>query len=399
MKYESQPAESDNPPFILVVDDKAKNLQLVGSLLEDQGYDIAFAKSGQRALELADQDPPDLILLDVMMPGMDGYEVCTKLKQNNALASIPVIFLTAKTETEDIVQAFESGGVDYVTKPFRTGELIARVATQLNLKQARERLKLSNEELSVRNEELKVLNKKKSEFMGIAAHDLKNPLVAIAGLSGVVKDMVEDGNDPNNRLDEEALEMVQGIEKASTHMFSIVNNLLNTEALESGHVQLHKEKCDLQKIVSEVVKLGREQVAGKKIELIVESTGETIVLADPGRLREVVDNLISNAIKFSPCEKRVWVNMSAGGEANNFIRCSVKDEGPGLKPDEMGKLFGKFQKLSARPTGGETSTGLGLSIVKQLIDLHNGRIWAESEYGRGCTFIFELPLSENTGRG
>ncbi len=393
MTSSSQSEDSSDPPFILVVDDKAKNLQLVGSLLEDQGYDIAFAKSGQRALELVEQDPPDLILLDVMMPGMDGYEVCATLKKNETVAYIPVIFLTAKTETEDIVQAFESGGIDYVTKPFRTGELIARVATQLELQRARKRLKKANHELLENNKELEILNEKKTEFLGIAAHDLKNPLAAIAGLSGVLNDMVEDEADTKNQLDQEALEMLQGVEKASRHMFSIVNNLLNTEALESGHVKLDKEKCDLQKIVSEVVKLCRGQVATKNIELIVESTGDTTVIGDQGRLREVVDNLISNAVKFSPGGKRVWVNLSGGIES---IRCAIKDEGPGLKPDEMSKLFGKFQKLSARPTGGETSTGLGLSIVKQLIDLHNGRIWAESVHGQGATFSFELPAATGT---
>ncbi len=391
MITEKQTAEEDNPPFILVVDDKAKNLQLVGSLLEDNGYDIAFAKNGQRALELAEQDPPDVILLDVMMPGMDGYEVCTRLKKIESLVHVPVIFLTAKTETEDIVQAFESGGVDYVTKPFRTGELIARVTTQMELKRARESLKKAYDELSDKNQELEILNEKKSEFLGIAAHDLKNPLAAIAGLSGLLKDMVEDASDSENNLDTEALEMLQGVEKASIHMFAIVNNLLNTEALESGHVQLRKESCDLQKIVADIVKLSREQAKVKNIDLVVESGGNFIIEADLGRIREVIDNLVSNAIKFSPRDKRIWIKLSEGQNGAETIRCSIKDEGPGLKPEEMSKLFGKFQKLSARPTGGETSTGLGLSIVKQLIDLHEGRIWAESEWGNGCSFIFELP--------
>src|SRR5262245_15914842 len=228
------------PPgsHILVVDDLTKNLQVVGTMLRAQGYDVMPATSGPHALELVQMDPPDLILLDLMMPEMDGLEVCRRLKADPLTQPIPVIFLTASNEMEHLVKGFEVGAVDYVTKPFNAPELLARVRTHLELKQARD--------LIFRNGlELRRLNEEKNEIMGIAAHDLRSPLNAVKGYSEMV---LEDA-----ALGRENAELIQRIHEAATRMAEMVQNLLDANRIERGEMQLHLVPTDLAASVAAVI--------------------------------------------------------------------------------------------------------------------------------------------------
>ena len=366
---------------ILVVDDISKNLQVVGTMLRNEGYHVMPATSGVQALERAHAQPPDLILLDLMMPGMDGLEVCSRLKAEPLTRQIPIIFLTASNEMEHLMKGFEAGAVDYITKPFNAPELLARVRTHLELKQARERLREMNEE--------------KNEFMGIAAHDLRNPLGAITGYAEIILEeaasLQPSPAEQFDRARKEMTECASRINATSRRMAEMVQNLLDANRIERGEMQLNLAPTDLGPALNSVVETQRPHATAKQqtIHLEVPAT-PAMALVDPGVTVQVLENLVSNAVKYSPPGKNIHVRLKQSPES---VRCEVQDEGPGLSAEDQKKLFGKFARLSAKPTGGEHSTGLGLSIVKKMVEAMNGKVWCESEPGKGATFIVELPAA------
>jgi two-component system, sensor histidine kinase and response regulator len=352
---------------VLVVDDIPKNLQVVGTMLRNEGYEVMPATSGADALEGVRVQVPDLILLDLMMPEMDGLEVCRRFKADPAVRSIPIIFLTASNEMEHLVNGFKAGAVDYITKPFNAPELLARVRTHLELRHARERLREMNDE--------------KNEFMGIAAHDLRSPLNAVKGYSEMVLE------DPALSL--ENAELIKRIHDAAARMVEMVQNLLDANRIERGEMQLHVEPVDLGAALHSVVEAQRPRALAKQqtIYLEIEAT-PVVVQLDPGVTVQVLENLLSNAVKYSPAGTDVFVRLKKNLQG---ARVEVQDQGPGLSAEDQKKLFGKFARLSAKPTGGEHSTGLGLSIVKKMVEAMSGKVWCESELGHGATFIVEFP--------
>jgi two-component system, sensor histidine kinase and response regulator len=356
---------------VLVVDDITKNLQVVGAMLREQGYHVMPATSGSQALERVNAQPPDLILLDLMMPEMDGLEVCRRLKSDPATAHIPVIFLTASNEMEHLVQGFASGAVDYVTKPFNAPELLARVRTHLELKHARERLRELNEE--------------KNEFMGIVAHDLRNPLGAIRGYAEMLLEDLEDGAAPASIEDN-----ARRIDATARRMTEMAQQLLDANAIERGEMQWNLQSVPLVSVVQNVVEAFRQRALAKQQELRFENASEgATVLVDVNLLAQVFENLVSNAVKYSQPGRVITVRLSS--KAGSAV-CEVQDEGPGLSAEDQKKLFGRFARLSAKPTAGENSTGLGLSIVKRLVEGMRGRVWCESELGKGARFFVQFPI-------
>jgi two-component system sensor histidine kinase/response regulator len=367
--------------LILVVDDITKNLQVVGTVLRNQGYEVMPAASGADALKCARGQLPDLILLDLMMPEMDGLEVCRQLKADPATMQIPVVYLTASNEMEHLVQGFEVGAVDYVTKPFNPPELLARVRTHLELKHARERLREMNDE--------------KNEFMGIAAHDLRNPLGAITGYAEIILEeggsLLDSSPEALARSVKEVNDCASRIQDTSKRMAEMLQNLLDANRIERGEMQLHMAPIDLAASVAAVLETQRPRAVAKQQTLHWQNeAGPLSVLADATVLTQVIENLVSNAVKYSPTGKNIYVRVRRSPEG---MRCEVQDEGQGLSAQDQKKLFGKFARLSAKPTGGEHSTGLGLSIVKKLVEAMNGKVWCESELGKGATFIVEFPTA------
>ena len=366
---------------VLVVDDIPKNLQVVGAMLRSDGYELMAATSGAQALEGVRVQVPDLILLDLMMPEMDGLEVCRRFKADPAVRNIPIIFLTASNEMEHLVQGFEAGAVDYITKPFNAPELLARVRTHLELRHARERLKEMNDE--------------KNEFMGIAAHDLRNPLSAIQGYAEM---MVEDA-DALARGEVKDLKACAAeldgngrkIGAAAKRMVEMVQNLLDANRIERGEMKLNLAPTDLAPVLNAVIETQRPHATAKQQTLHLESDSTSaLVLVDSSITVQVLENLVSNAVKYSPPGKNIFVRLK---NHPSLARIEVQDEGPGLSAEDQKKLFGKFARLSAKPTGGEHSTGLGLSIVKKMVEAMNGKVWCDSELGRGATFIVEFPTA------
>ena len=373
MNYNSNMEQKN--ALILIVDDNPRNIQVVGNHLKDKGIDIAIATSGKKGLEIASARKPDLVLLDIMMPEMDGYEVCENLKKNPETMNIPIIFLTAKVNKEDILQGFKLGAVDYIVKPFNSSELIARVNTHLKLKLYRDRI----EEI---NEQLQMADIEKNEFLGIAAHDLKNPIYSISMLAKVIRD-------EENLKRDEVVEFSQDIITTADRMLDLIKNLLDINAIEQGKVKIIPENFNPLEIIVSIVESYKERAKAKNINLSIENGSNSfLIFADKNALIQVLDNLISNAIKFSPFGKNIYVAL---GEKDDNGIIEIRDEGPGIGEDDMKKLFGKFCRLSAQPTGNENSTGLGLSIVKKYIDSMNGSIWCESEPGNGASFFVALP--------
>lgn len=373
-KMESNGATAPDP-VILVVDDIQTNIQVVGGVLSEAGYEVMPATSGPQALERIKNQLPDLILLDFMMPDVNGVEVCKQLKANPRTKKIPVIFLTASSETQHLVEAFSAGAVDYVTKPFQAAELLARVKTHLELKKAREAL-------FQYGERLRELNDEKNEFLGIVAHDLRSPLSNIVSSARMAID------DPTN--DREQLnEFLEIIHASAVHVIHLVENLMDVNAIEQGRMKIDLAPCELGELVRGVTSNYLSKARAKQQELsLSEEGGPLVAMADAHSTIQVFDNLVSNAIKYSPAGKRIDVRLA---RRDAVIRCEVQDQGPGVSAEDLKKMFGKFARLTARPTGGESSTGLGLSIVKKMVEAGGGKVWCESELGKGARFIVELP--------
>jgi two-component system sensor histidine kinase/response regulator len=362
-------------PRILVVDDVVQNLQVVGTMLRHEGYEIMPASSGSQALERMQVRAPDLILLDLMMPEMDGLQVCRRIKTDPRTEQIPIIFLTASNEMEHLVRGFEAGAVDYVTKPFNGAELLARVRTHLELKLTRQRLREMNDE--------------KNEFMGIVAHDLRSPLGAIAGYAEL---MLEEPELERGEVETH----LRRIREAATRMAEMIRNLLDANRIERGEMSPQLENVDLAQALTSVVEAYRARAGAKQQWLKFENqNGPVMAIADPTQVIQVLENLVSNAVKYSPPGREVLVRV---GNRDCLARCEVQDQGPGLSADDQKKLFGKFARLSARPTGGEHATGLGLSIVKRMVEAMHGRVWCESAPGQGAKFIVTLPTPDEAHR-
>ena len=358
------------PALILVVDDEPKNIQVVGPLLLKQGHEVIAAGSGEEALAKMRTAKPDLLLLDVMMPGMTGFDLCRRLLSQPEWHALPVIFLSAVTDKSFVTEALAAGAVDYVTKPFHGPELLSRVQIHLNLRQMRLRLSAAVEE--------------RNHLLEIVAHDLKNPL---GGVQFAASMLEEDAA----TLSPKQAQLVDSISQSATRALEITGSLLQTQRLEEAKSHLELAPLCLRDYAGQAREALSHHAANKGIEITLECIAETIpVRADRRSLLCSLENLVSNAVKFSPLGSRVWIRLSAEGRDGVF---RIEDQGPGVREDERSKLFRKFTRLSARPTGNELSTGLGLHIVHELVKAMGGDVRYEDASSGGACFVVLLPLA------
>lgn len=371
---------SDSIYEILIVDDTPANLDLLRNILKEQGYKVRIAAGGRRALESARLSPPDLLLLDIMMPDMDGYETCRAFKVDPRLHGIPIIFISALDDALDKVKAFDCGAVDYIPKPFQDKEVMARVQNQLRIQELQKDLLVQNHNLAMALAQVQAMNEQKDVFMGVVAHDLRNPL---AGISMMTELLIEELGDDQQRKD------AGRILEASRTMADLLTRFLDINRIESGQVRSEPEPLELKEFCRYRLERFGLIASAKNQGLDLDATGSLTVLADPKFLQEVFDNLVSNALKYSPKDKPIRILIR---QELTWGTCSVIDEGPGFTLEDKKKVFGRFAKLSAQPTGGETSVGLGLSIVKHMVEAMGGQIILESEEGQGATFKVRLPL-------
>ena len=362
---------------ILAVDDDRINLRIIGGILRHEGYEIAEAGSGEQALETYASFQPNLVLLDVMMPGIDGFTTCRTLKKTYGDKCAPVIFVTAKSEADDVVMGFDAGGVDYLTKPFRPKEVVARIRTHLSNQQLVEQQKHLVDQLSK-------ANAAKDRFLGMCAHDLRNPLSSIRGLAELL------GENAIGDITPEQREIVETIHGASQSMLQLVNELLDVATIEAGHLKLDKVPTSVVEIVERSVHLSNIEAAKKNMRVeLVAAVGDPMVEVDRNKMRQVVDNLISNAVKYSPKGSVITVQIHSDDLAAGF---AVRDNGPGIPENERHKLFRDYGRLSTTPTGGEKATGLGLAICRKIVEAHQGTIGVNNLPGHGAEFFVSLPL-------
>lgn len=355
---------------LLIIEDEEHVRENLAEILELNGFKPLNAIDGMDGLELAISHQPDLILSDVMMPGMDGFELCQRLKRHNNTKDIPVIFLTARNDTDSILQGFEMGAVDYITKPFKIKEVLARVKTHLQLRYT--------------ERQLIEANATKDKFFSIIAHDLRNPFVNLIELSGVLK--AEYGRMPENMIQK----YHSAIHKASSEGLNLLKNLLEWSRSQTGKIKYEPRPLILSSIIKETFRLLNTDAEKKNIKL-QHDANEYRLLADYNMTRTVMRNLVSNAIKFT--EQGGWVKVSSRLKKQE-VQIAIQDNGIGISPENLDKLFHPLNHHSTRGTGEEKGTGLGLILCKEFIEHNKGRITVESKLRKGSTFYVYLPLAE-----
>jgi two-component system sensor histidine kinase/response regulator len=374
----AMPTSASNTPDlhgrkILIVDDDRLNLRILGGILRPDGYNLAEAESGERALEIYAQFRPDLVLLDVMLPGLNGFETCRHLHKTYGTEAAPVIFITAKSESDDVVEGLSAGGIDYLPKPFRPKEALARIRTHMH-----NRLLVEQQRLLV--EQLNKADAAKNRFLGMAAHDLRNPLASIRALAEFLRDGTVGALTPDQ------VDLVKTIHTASQQMLDLVNELLDVATIEAGEMKLCLEPHNLAELIDKSVYLANIDSVKKNTQITFHnSSPPVLVKLDGAKMKQVIDNLLSNAVKYSPPGSHITVELTADDTGCGF---AVRDQGPGIPENERDKLFKDFGRLSVKPTGGEKSVGLGLAICRKIVEAHGGTIEANNipAPARGCEF-------------
>ena len=370
--------ESYQTPTILVVDDSHEANRVLCVLLGHEGFLVKSAYGGEEAIEMILDDPPDLVLLDVMMPEVDGLEVLRQVRQHPETVELPVIMVTALGDTQDVIQGLELGANDYLTKPPQFEILAARVRTQLKLKALQDQRRQD----ILRLRELDAL---KDKFLQIAAHDLRNPLNNIV----MSAELLDEHKEEFAQIDPEFKRILKMVRMAIRMMQSIINDFLDLRAMESGQLELQREQTSLNYVLEQALLQFGSYAEQKEVDVRSDLADNLPdCFADPDRLMQIASNLIGNAIKYSHLGGSVIVTSRLH---DGCLRVEVQDDGPGIPEEEMPLLFTPFSRLSNKPTGGEKSSGVGLSIARHLVELHQGTIGAESEAGVGSTFWFEIP--------
>ncbi len=358
---------------ILVVDDTAENLRLLASILEPLGYEVRPATTGRQALQAAEHDPPDLVLLDVNMPGMNGYEVCEAFKAHPRLKDIPVLFITALNEVSDKVKAFDVGGVDFISKPFHLEEVRARVKTHLELRRA-------HLDLETGYQRLQQLEQLRDDLVHMIVHDMRSPLSVLAGHLTFLEDEV-------GKLSSEAAGDLRAAMLGTQALARMANDLLDVSRMEEGQLPLDLAEHDLFELASKVQLSMRAFERSREIELA--PSDPLPITCDGSLIQRVLENLVSNAIKHAPSGGRVKLEL---GRIADRARLYVCDDGPGVPLDVRQRIFEKFGTIAARKANGYHSTGLGLAFCKLAIEAHGGSIGVEDAAPRGSRFWFEVPL-------
>ncbi len=376
---------------ILLVDDQPKNIQVAGTLLTANGYEVEFATDGSRALEWLAEESFDLVLLDVMMPGMDGFETCRKLKQLKGGPDIPVIFLTAKSDTESLVEGFEAGGVDYLTKPFQAEELMVRVKTYLEMKQMRAKLKdvnkwlqaevaLKTVELMEKNQELQnaltkvqTLDSSKDNFLKIISHEIRTPLNGIIGASFLLKSMA---------TSPEQIEFFDMLDISLKRLESFSFAALQITQLQASGNTFPKQQLEVGELVEEAKTIA---LAGQQRQFFLETTEIPPMHVNKDLFLTALVKLLDNAIRYSQSGSAIVLKVQ---KQANGIHFKLTDQGPGFSPEV---LLRKFELFVTGETHVDKNPGMSLPLVKFIIEVHGGNIDLYNNPSGGAVVEFYIP--------
>ncbi|MEG4088933.1 response regulator [Microcoleus sp. Pol12B4] len=397
----------ENKGNILIVDDTPENLQVLSATLSDRGYKVRGVINGKMAIRAARSGSPDLILLDIKMPEMDGYEVCIQLKEDPNTSEIPVIFISALDEVLDKVTAFKVGGVDYVTKPFHVAEVLARIEHQLTIQRLKKELLDRNKELQKEIIERKKAEEAaaaaslaKSQFVANMSHELRTPLNAILGFTQVMS--------RDSLLSHENLENLRIINRSGQHLLELINDVLDLSKIEAGIIGLDERSFDLYQLLDTLEEMFQIKAETKKMQLrfSVQANVPQYIKTDENKLRVCLINLLGNAMKFTHDGGRIWLRVSV--ESNQpqqqkkseshpnstsveplLILFEVEDTGVGIATAEIDTLFDAFVQTQAGRKAAD-GTGLGLTITKKYVQIMGGDIWVKSVLGEGTSFKFNI---------
>jgi two-component system, sensor histidine kinase and response regulator len=369
--------KQETKPKILVVDDSEFELQLVDFVLQEKNYQTFLAGNGSDALKMLENLTPDLILLDIMLPDIDGFEVCKRIKSLDKLKDIPVIFFTSLSNIDDIVKGFEAGGVDYLTKPFNTDELLVRIKNHLDLISSKRKIELQARELAQ-------ANALKDKMFTIISHDLRSPVGSIKQtLDFISLGMIKPGEDLFN-------ETIKDLIKISDEAYVLLENLLGWAKSQSNILNVIPESLELKTLVNSVAGLLKLNSENKIISIQNKIPEGIMVFADMQMLQSIIRNLLSNALKFT--RENGTIELNAVAESGEVI-VSVKDTGVGISEARLKKIFDKDQPEQTFGTNKESGSGLGLILCKDFVEKNGGKIWVESKEGVGTTFSFTIPVT------
>ena len=371
--------QSPSAHTVLVVDDHPVNLRLLSAILEEAGYTVFTGENSAEALENIDRNSPDIILLDVMMPGMNGFSLCRKLKKNPKYCDIPIIFLTSLSQKEDIVEGFNAGGNDYIIKPFNQQELLARVRNHLHLYD----MLLENKRLIKLSEDA---SRSKTEFLASMSHEIRTPLNSIIGMAEVLTD---------TPLTAEQKNYVRIFRSAGESLLEIINDILDLSKIEAGQTELEAIDFHLPSLLDSVVSILSVRAAEQNSQLSIHIHPDVPqgLRGDPTRLRQILINIVGNGLKFT---ENGSVKISVRLDDEQKLLFSVKDTGIGIPIEKQQLIFESFTQADSLTTRKFGGTGLGLTICSKLCKMMGGDIWLESEPEKGSTFFFDCHFQPAT---
>lgn len=373
---------------ILIVDDEELNVRFLATFLQRKGYEIAVASTGVEALQQIARIRPDVVLLDAMMPEMDGFEVCRQLRKNPETHLLPVIMVTALHSIEDEVRALEAGSDDFLPKPINNLELMARLRSLLRIKTLHDQLRESKKELEEKNKKLVELQGLRDSLTQMIVHDLKNPLTGIMGCSELLQMMPEN-------LSERQLSIIKKMDESASVIQKMITDILDISRMEENKVKLRKEPFHITEILDANLNELAYMMQKGGISGEMDVTKDVpMISADKDMIHRVVANLLHNAVKHSI--KGGKIRLSARFESEHGrLQVTVKDDGEGIAPEYTEKIFEKFAQADLKKLGLKTDRGLGLTFCKLAVEAHGGKIWVESKIGTGSEFKFYLPAGND----
>ncbi len=386
-----------NKPLVLIIDDSQVNLMLLYNILEQKDFRVDSARNGEDGLALAKKNKPDIILLDIVMGGWDGYETCRRIKQDNDLVKIPILFLSALGDTENKVRAFKAGGVDYVSKPFQKDELLARVETQLELAYLRQNLEREvvnqTEKIQLLFEALKLSYDKaqqasilKTEFLRNISHEFRTPMNIVLGMTEILID--------DTGLTEEQRDCADTVMQAGKRLMDILTNMLNFSQQFKGELKEVISNFHLQEMIDDVLK--ELSVTTVQISTEIEPSLHALLRGNQEYLSKVLSQLLENAIKFThQGEIVIEVQPIEGVDERRWVRFEIRDTGIGIAKDKQAHLFDIFFQIDGSSTRAYEGLGMGLAVAKMFIENMGGQIGVESTKNIGSTFWFNVPLEQD----